>query len=179
MEPVVVGIVDENEIFRRGLVACFSTDTALQVGFEGASLPSDAAVSIVVASSAVAAAVALGVPVVVCSDAPISDRAHALNQVVGVLPRTALTPAQLLAGVKAAASGLQVNVPSTNGASVLSERHMQVLRLLAEGAATRQISDRLGYSERTIKHDVAEIMDELGARSRAEAVAMGIRRGLI
>jgi DNA-binding NarL/FixJ family response regulator len=80
--------------------------------------------------------------------------------------------------VRAAASGLQVNLLTAPSCD-LSPRHLEVLKLLADGAATKQISDRLGYSERTIKHAVSEIMDELGARSRAEAVALGIRRGLI
>ncbi len=97
---------------------------------------------------------------------------------MGVLPRASLKPSQLLAGVRAAASGLQVNMLDTPTCD-LSTRSVEVLRLLAQGAATRQISDVLGYSERTIKHAVAEVLDELGARSRAEAVAIGIRRGLI
>lgn len=97
---------------------------------------------------------------------------------MGVLPRATLKPSQLLAGVHAAASGLQVNLLDTPTYD-LSTRNVEVLRLLAQGAATRQISDSLGYSERTIKHAVAEVLEELGAKSRAEAVAIGIRRGLI
>jgi DNA-binding CsgD family transcriptional regulator len=54
-----------------------------------------------------------------------------------------------------------------------------VLRLLARGADTQEISRSLRYSERTIKTLIQEIERELGARSRAQAVAEGIRLGLI
>src|SRR5690606_16436808 len=115
---------------------------------------------------------------VVCTDAALAERTREANSIMGILPRSELKPAQLMAAVRAAASGLRVNLLDQPAAS-LSPRNVEVLRLLAQGAATRQISDQLGYSERTIKHAVAEILEELGARSRAEAVAMGIRRGLI
>lgn len=182
LEAIAVGIVDENEIFRRGLVSCLSSDPAISVAFESdlvPAVPSDqAAAVIVITSAAFAQRVSVGLPLVVCTDTPLADQARVLNQVMGVLPRAALKPSQLLAGVRAAASGLQVNLLDTPTCD-LSSRNVEVLRLLAQGAATRQISDELGYSERTIKHAVAEVLDELGAHSRAEAVAIGIRRGLI
>lgn len=178
MDSICVGIVDENEIFRRGLVACFAADLSVTVSYESAQLQPEAHVALVISSVDVATSTRFPVPLLVCTDAPITDQVRQWNTIMGVLPRAALKPAQLIAGVRAAASGLQVNLLDSPSAS-LSGRHMDVLKLLAEGAATRQISDRLGYSERTIKHAVAEIMEELGAHSRAEAVAMGIRRGLI
>jgi len=178
LEPIAVGIADENEIFRRGLVACLTADLSISVVFEGDLFPSGDAASIVITSSDLALRAEAGVPLVVCTDVPVPDRARALNRVMGVLPRATLKPSQLLAGVRAAASGLQVNLLDTPTCD-LSPRNVEVLRLLAQGAATKQISDALGYSERTIKHAVAEVLDELGARSRAEAVAIGIRRGLI
>lgn len=178
LEPISVGIVDENEIFRRGLVSCLTSDLSISVAFDGEVLPEGHAATLVITSAAVALRVPAGVPLVVCTDTPVPDQARDLNLVMGVLPRATLKPSQLLAGVRAAASGLQVNLLDTPTCD-LSPRNVEVLRLLAQGAATRQISDALGYSERTIKHAVAEVLDELGARSRAEAVAIGIRRGLI
>jgi len=178
MRRITAGVVDENEIFRRGLVACLATDPAVEVVYDAATPDSGRTVDLAIVSPTVGARFALGVPVVVCTDVPSSDRVRARNEVAGILPRAELTPDQLLAGVRAAASGLQVHVtgPSSDG---LSARNLEVLRLLSEGAATTQISRELGYSERTIKHAIAEIVHELGARSRAEAVALGIRRGLI
>jgi DNA-binding NarL/FixJ family response regulator len=178
MRPIRVGIVDENEIFRRGLLACLAVDNAVDVAYQAAE-PDDAIqVDLAIVSPAAGARWSLGVPVLVCSDTAAVERVGSCNDVSGVLPRAELTPEQLIAGVRAAASGLRVN---SFGASVegLSERNLEVLRLLAEGAATNQISEQLGYSERTIKNAIADIVRELGARSRAEAVALGIRRGLI
>lgn len=178
MDRTDVGIVDENEIFRRGLVACLANDPSIAVSYDGDVVDESRPVALLITSALVAQTVRVEVPLVVCADTPLQDSARSLNNVVGLLPRAALKPPQLLAGVHAAASGLQVNLLGLPSAE-LSSRNVEVLRLLAQGAATRQISEQLGYSERTIKHAVAEILEELGARSRAEAVALGIRRGLI
>lgn len=178
LDRIPLGVVDENEIFRRGVVACLAADSSMQVVYDSGSPDKKANVRIVVASTAMTEAHAFGVPVVICTDVAVPERCKAQNDVVGVLPRSNLRPAQLVNGIRAAASGLQVNMLDTP-AGMLSPRHVEVLRLLAAGAATRQMADQLGYSERTIKHAVAEILEELGARSRAEAVALGIRRGLI
>jgi DNA-binding NarL/FixJ family response regulator len=61
----------------------------------------------------------------------------------------------------------------------VDERGRLVLSLLAEGAGTREIADEIGYSERTIKSVIQQIELELGARNRVEAVALGIRSGII
>jgi NarL family two-component system response regulator YdfI len=61
----------------------------------------------------------------------------------------------------------------------LSRREAQVLALLAEGAANKEIARRLGISERTVKAHVTSIFNKLGASSRAEAVAIGIRNNLL
>lgn len=178
MQRIAVGIADDNEIFRRGLIACLANDGDLAIIYDADAPDPAAEVALIVTSGALAQSIQVDVPLIVCTDAPLPDSSRGRNRVLGLLPRAALKPAQLVAAIRAAAIGLQVNLLDTPTCD-LSPRHVEVLRLLAEGAATRQISDRLGYSERTIKHDVAEILDELGARSRAEAVAVGIRRGLI
>jgi len=179
LDPISIGIVDDNEIFRRGLVACLSADQSVAVEFHADHVPDGLPVALIIASPEAAMRARFSVPVVVCTDAPLADRIREANSVMGVLPRAALKPEQLMAGVRAAASGLQVNLLENGHSTSLSARNVEVLRLLAQGAVTRQISDQLGYSERTIKHAVSEILEELGARSRAEAVALGIRRGLI
>lgn len=179
VDRIGLAVVDENEIFRRGVVSCLSADLQMEVVHEGAAPPRAAAgIALTVASLSALERFRLSGPLVVCTDVPPADRSRLDSQVVGLLPRASLTPAQLINGVRAAASGLQVNLlDAPTGA--LSSRNTDVLRMLASGAATRQISESLGFSERTIKHAVAEILEELGAQTRAEAVALGIRRGLI
>ncbi len=61
----------------------------------------------------------------------------------------------------------------------LTPREIEVLRLLAEGLANKEIAARLGISEHTVKFHLSAIYSKLGATNRAEAVRMGLRRGLI
>lgn len=60
---------------------------------------------------------------------------------------------------------------------MLSARERQVLQLMAQGLANKQIAARLGISLSTVKFHVASILSTLGAASRTEAVTLGIRRG--
>jgi NarL family two-component system response regulator YdfI len=64
-------------------------------------------------------------------------------------------------------------------AETLSRREAQVLALLAEGAANKEIARRLDISERTVKAHVTGIFNKLGANSRAEAVAIAMRSDLL
>ena len=61
----------------------------------------------------------------------------------------------------------------------LTPREIEVLRMLAEGMANKNIAWRLGISEHTVKFHIASIFAKLDAATRAEAVAIGMRQGLI
>jgi NarL family two-component system response regulator YdfI len=61
----------------------------------------------------------------------------------------------------------------------LSPREAQVLALLAEGAANKEIARALDISERTVKAHVTGIFNKLGASSRTEAVAIAMRSNLL
>jgi two-component system, NarL family, response regulator YdfI len=101
--------------------------------------------------------------------------------------------AEILAAVEAAASGMAVVDPreletllaSTPSAPVSSETHtltsreLEVLRMIAEGAANKAIAWKLGISDHTVKFHVASILTKLNAGSRTEAVTIGVRKGLI
>ena len=58
-------------------------------------------------------------------------------------------------------------------------REQQVLQLISDGLVNREIGERLFLSEETVKSHVRHILAKLQARSRAHAVAVGFRRGLI
>jgi DNA-binding CsgD family transcriptional regulator len=62
---------------------------------------------------------------------------------------------------------------------VLTPRELEVLRMLAEGEPNKTIAWKLGISEHTAKFHVASILTKLDAGSRAEAVAIGMRKGMI
>jgi DNA-binding NarL/FixJ family response regulator len=61
----------------------------------------------------------------------------------------------------------------------LTEREREILRLLAEGLANKEISARLGIAERTVKFHVSEILARLGASNRAHAVTVAQKAGLL
>ncbi len=61
----------------------------------------------------------------------------------------------------------------------LSTREREVLALLAEGLATKNIAHELGISAHTVKAHVESIFAKFGATTRAEAVAIGIKRGAV
>jgi NarL family two-component system response regulator YdfI len=110
-----------------------------------------------------------------------------------LLPRDA-PAAAILAAVEAAANGLAVIDPqelegllgspgpvdaADTGGAPLTPREMEVLRMMADGAANKEIAWRLAISEHTVKFHVASVMGKLNASSRTEAVTRGLRRGLI
>jgi DNA-binding NarL/FixJ family response regulator len=64
-------------------------------------------------------------------------------------------------------------------AATLTARELEVLRMLAEGAANKTIAWKLEISEHTVKFHVAQILAKLNAGTRTEAVTVGIRKGLI
>jgi two-component system, NarL family, response regulator LiaR len=61
----------------------------------------------------------------------------------------------------------------------LTERELEVLRLLAQGMPNKEIAAHLVISERTAKFHVSSIMSKLGATNRTEAVALAAQHGLI
>lgn len=61
----------------------------------------------------------------------------------------------------------------------LSEREMQVLRLLADGLDTSEIAVRLSYSERTVKGAIGSVLNRFQVRNRVHAIAYALRAGVI
>ena len=58
-------------------------------------------------------------------------------------------------------------------------REIEVLQLISDGLVNREIGERLFLSEETVKSHVRHLLAKRQARSRAHAVAVGFRRGLI
>ncbi|HEY5490207.1 MAG TPA: response regulator transcription factor [Gemmatimonadaceae bacterium] len=61
----------------------------------------------------------------------------------------------------------------------LSEREMDVLRLLPSGSSNKTIAAQLGLSENTVKSHISHLFSKLGVQSRAEAVSAAMQRGLL
>lgn len=172
---IAVGVIDESEIFRRGVAACLTDDELLDVRRVGP-VPGPEELDVAVVSPEVASGQPLDCPLVVCAGhgAGVCER----DDVFAVLARHHLSPEQLVSAVRAAAVGLRIHTPEPVGRH-LNRRSVRVLGMLAEGAGTRDISSSLGYSERTIKGIISETIRELGARNRSHAVAEAVRRSLI
>lgn len=63
--------------------------------------------------------------------------------------------------------------------TMLTTREREILALLADGLANKQIAARLGISPNTVKTHLELLFEKLGVSSRAEAVASGVKRGLL
>jgi DNA-binding NarL/FixJ family response regulator len=61
----------------------------------------------------------------------------------------------------------------------LTGREVEVLRQIAGGNRNRDIADKLFITEETVKVHIKHIMEKLGASDRTQAVAIGVRRGII
>src|SRR5262245_31423157 len=61
----------------------------------------------------------------------------------------------------------------------LTKGEIDVLRLIAEGNANKEIADRLSISEETVKSRVKNILSKLGAEDRTHAAMIGLKRGII
>ena len=67
----------------------------------------------------------------------------------------------------------------TDAPASLTSREVDVLRLLAQGRANKEIAAVLVISERTVKFHVSAILSKLGAGNRTEAVRLAVQRGLV
>ena len=64
-------------------------------------------------------------------------------------------------------------------ASSLSERELEVLRLVARGKTNKEVAVALGLSPRTVQHHTIHIYEKLGVDTRAGAAMVASRRGLL
>lgn len=119
--------------------------------------------------------------------------------VSGLMRRSEAQPERLVTAIQAAVAGdgtvppdllgrllhqvgcLQRQVLSPRGLtfSGMSEREIEVLRLVADGNDTAEIAGRLCYSERTVKNVIHDVTTRLQLRNRSHAVAYALREGLI
>jgi DNA-binding NarL/FixJ family response regulator len=117
----------------------------------------------------------------------ISGREEAAMQVrarasgaAGFIAKTA-TPDAIIAMIETVLRGGQAFAESdrAGGLPALTPRQAEVLALLAEGHANKEIRYRLGIAERTVRAHLTELFHLLGANSRMQAVIRGRELGLI
>lgn len=104
-------------------------------------------------------------------------------------------PEELLAGIKAVATGQSLLPPDiaaklmqviarggptkASAAEPVTDRELEILRLMAAGDANKEIAAQLHISENTVKTHISNLLQKLGARDRTEAVTRALSRGLI
>jgi DNA-binding NarL/FixJ family response regulator len=199
-----IWVDDRSAIYRRGIMACLQ-GAGYDIAGESAGLPLapqlprssvlifDVAAAGIDRRAAIARRCDVRLVGLVREDSqtePMPDQLTAGLSAVLVL--RGLTRSRLLGCVRAVSEGGGVITPEALSSMVggarahpdgragdLTERELEVLRLLADGASTRELAQRLSYSERTVKNIVHDLLAKLGCRTRAHAVARAVRRGVI
>lgn len=200
---VRVWVDDRHPIFRRGLVSCLHAEGYAVAGESAELRPepdlsatdvllfdADGTRSVQVLSAAHDLPVRLVGLVVSVGDPMVFDLVE--SGVGAVLFRDQLAPESLVAAIGSVVSGSRA-LPAelfpqlldraarrgNGGPHPLTDRELEVLRSLSRGQDTREIADAMGYSVRTIKNIVHDLLMKTNCRNRTHAVALATRQGLI
>jgi two-component system nitrate/nitrite response regulator NarL len=125
------------------------------------------------------------------ADAPVivlTNRLPSGDPPAGILSRE-VSARQLDLAVRAVAAGLLVRAPGLSAAPgfgaadevppPLTPRETEILTLVGEGLSNKAVARRLGISVHTVKFHLEALFAKLDATSRAEAVAKGLRGGIL
>jgi len=205
--PIRVMIVDDHPVVRNGLSGMFAGDDGFEVvgeasdGSEAVRRVAGLRPDVILMDlrmpemdgvSAIAALTAAGVPARILvlttydtdSDVLAAIEAGATGYLLKDTP-----PAELFRAVRAAAGGEAALSPSVATRVMgqvraptqepISQRELDVLELVAQGASNRDTAAQLFISEATVKTHLMHIYAKLGVNDRAAAVAEGFNRGLL
>jgi DNA-binding CsgD family transcriptional regulator len=110
------------------------------------------------------------------------------DDIAGRLPSDA-SAEQVDAALRAVAAGLTVYGPRPRSHAfrpqgedawpILTPREIEVLAALRDGLSNKAVARRLGISPHTVKFHIESLFKKLGAASRAEAVAKGLKRQIV
>ena len=129
----------------------------------------------------------LGSPIVVfTADGGPRMLADALKAGVKGYVRKDSPPEDLIRAIQAARNGefyvdpaLSSSLLLEEGERTLTARQREILQMLADGMHTEEVAKQLGLSTETVRTHTKRILSKLGAGTRTQAVAIGIRSGLI
>lgn len=214
-EPVRVAVVDDQELFRRGMTMLLGIEEGIEVvgeasnGAEGVELVISTAPDVVLLDvrmpkqSGIEACVAIkaAVPATKIIMLTVSDEEADLYEAVksgasGYLLKDSSIE-EVAQGIRVVADGQSLISPSmaaklidefktmskpdrdTGPALKLTERELEVLRLVAKGLSNRDVATQLAISENTVKNHVRNILEKLQLHSRMEAVMYAVRAKLV
>jgi DNA-binding NarL/FixJ family response regulator len=214
-EPIRVAVVDDQELFRRGLTMLLGVEDDIEVvgeagdGVAGTELATSAAPDVILMDvrmpkrSGIEACVAIkeaaptariimltmsdeeadlyeavknGASGYLLKDSSIDEVAQAIRVVADgqslISPSMAI---KLLDEFKQMSRSDRQQVPTPR----LTDRELEVLKLVAQGLNNREIAKRLFISENTVKNHVRNILEKLQLHSRMEAVMYAVREKLL
>ena len=214
-EPIRVLVVDDQELFRRGLTMLLAVEPGLAVvgeagdGAEGVTLAESAAPDVILLDvrmpkkSGIEACLAIkeSVPSAKIIMLTVSDEEADLYEAVksgasGYLLKDSSIE-EVAQAIRVVADGQSLISPSmaiklidefkqmsrpereTGPALRLTERELDVLRLVAQGHSNKEIAARLFISENTVKNHVRNMLEKLQLHSRMEAVMYAVRENLL
>jgi DNA-binding CsgD family transcriptional regulator len=82
-------------------------------------------------------------------------------------------------GIPLETAATAVTAGDADDAPALTPRQLEVLRLLSQGQETHEIAASLGIADETARNHIRALLRAIGAHSRLEAVAIGLRLGMI
>ena len=214
-EPVRVLVVDDQELFRRGLIMLLSGDTDIEVVGEASdgitatelavktapdvilldvrmprrtgveacraikeAVPSAKIIMLTVSDEEadLYEAVKSGASGYLLKDSSIEEVAQAIRVVAD--GQSLISPSM---AIKLIDEFKQMSRPEreTGPALRLTERELDVLRLVAQGHSNKEIAARLFISENTVKNHVRNMLEKLQLHSRMEAVMYAVRENLL
>ena len=112
----------------------------------------------------------------VAEDRPLADLIEAIKRAHA--GEVLFPPDVLLRALRPADPPRSAGEPPRPGAA-LTARERAVLRMLASGAAAAEAADRLGISRHTLRSHLKNAMAKLGARSKLQAIMIGLREGVL
>lgn len=206
--PIRILIADDHEVVRQGLKMFLSMDHSFEIvgeasnGQEAIDLLASVDVDVVLMDLLMPVLSGIdAIPIIrqtypdieVIALTSVLDNGSVVKAVragaIGYLLKDANSK-ELLQSIKAAAAGQvqlspkaaallvqEVHVPESPEA--LSNREVDVLRLLAEGMSNREIAEALTLGEKTIKTHVSNILSKLQLNSRTQAALYAVRIGLV
>jgi DNA-binding NarL/FixJ family response regulator len=204
---VRVAIVESQVLFARALAAILSEDPELTVVGEHRApvLPALAASNPDLIVIDLDGQPDLSASILACTEAAPKARVCALS--MHLSPETMqralgagaeafiikdISPPELVRAVKVVAGGQSYVDPRVAGGVLrkrslnekpdimdLSTRETEVLKLIAEGLANKQISARLNLSEKTVKNHISRIFSKLNISARTQAAVHAIRTGIV
>ena len=206
--PIRILIADDHEVVRQGLRVSLGVDAALEVvgeaadGAEAVRLARRLRPDVVLMDLLMPEMDGIAATELIRRELPdtevvaltsVLEDASVVGAVragaIGYLLKDTRAP-ELRRAIKAAAAGqvqlspsaaarLMREVKTPERPEALSERELEVLRLLARGLANKEISRDLGIAEKTVKTHVSSILGKLGVQSRTQAALYAGRVGVV